>query len=396
MVWKGDSSGRLAKSLITLIDQVDKAWPDRLRVSDGSVASSQHTAQNPTSDHERGADGVVEALDITHDPAHSVDTWELAETFRINRDPRIKYVISNGRIFAGHDGPSPWVWRKYTGANNHAKHVHVSVRKSLMDDTSPWELSPGGSYVSPAPEPPKPRGITADMRQRMMKVIMGYEGKIPPKIFIAPDGRPEIAGVTQKDHPQAYAALKSLLDQGKTAELTEAVISYYLTYTAPAQNWTDRAGPEFFLRDCILNRGPTGAAEILQDAVGVEVDGQVGPTTRGALAGFGSDAAIDRLRASRERYEDRKYPQRRSSGQWQGMLNRWNKAQTQAKAFQKEQGASGIGPEVITTTAVIVAGGGTAVAVKDSWSWFEIGMAAFSAAVAAIVIVMIVRKIRGK
>ena len=228
----------------------------------------------------------------------------------------------------------------------------------------------------------------------MMKVIMGYEGKIPPAVFIAPDGRPEISGITQKDHPQAFDKLKRLLDAGKTAELTAAVIAYYDTYTDPAQNWTDKAGPEFFLRDCILNRVPTGAAEILQIAVTPDdIDHEIGPTTRGALAALNPNVAIDKLRAARERYEDKKYPQRRQSGQWRGMLNRWNNAQAQAKAFQREQGTAGL--DVAVTTGVIVVGGGTvAIAKQDTWSWVDLGMAGFSVGVAALVVFFIIRNLR--
>lgn len=382
------SAWRVAKSLLTLRDQINTKYPSRSKLSDGTVGDLAHQAT--ASDHNPNAAGVVTAMDITHDPAHGVDTWALAEVLRQRRDPRIKYVISNGRIFSS--VTSPWQWRKYTGANAHAHHVHVSVlgEATVYDRTDPWALDLTGAIPS-APVPPKPKGVTEEMRQRMMKVIMGYEGNIPPQRFIAPDGRPEIAGITEKDHPEAYARLDALLSQGKTAELLAAVIAYYDAYTDPAQNWTDRAGVEFFLRDCVLNRGPTGAAEILQDAVGVQVDYQIGPTTRAALAGFSADAAVDRLRAARERYEDRKYPQRRSSGQWQGMLNRWSKAQAQAKAFQKEQGTAGL--EAAVTTGIIVVGtGGAAVAKQEPWSWADIGMAVFCIGVAAVVGWIIIRK----
>lgn len=59
-----------------------------------------------------------------------------------SRDSRIKYIISNGRIISGTDGPSPWVWRRYTGTNPHSRHVHISVKasKSAYDDTQPWKI----------------------------------------------------------------------------------------------------------------------------------------------------------------------------------------------------------------------------------------------------------------
>lgn len=391
---------RIAKALDVLRSQINAQYPNRSKVSDGWIGDLAHQAT--PSDHNPGADGVVEALDITHDLANGVDTWTMAETLRQNRDSRIKYVISNGRAFVGNHGTwngrhvGAWTWFKYTGKNAHAHHIHVSVlgTPDIYDRADPWNLKAPGS-ISSAPPPPKPAGVTEAMRQRMLKVIMGYEGKIPPQVFIAPDGRPEIAGITQKDHPQQFAVLKRLLDTGKASELTAAVIAYYDTYTDPAQNWTGQAGIEFFLRDCVLNRGLTGAAEIVQDAVGVEIDGQVGPTTRGALAALPPDIAIDKLRAARERYEDRKYPHRRTSGQWQGMISRWNKAQAQAKEFQRQQQSNTheITAVIVTTTGTL---GGTAAIKKTQWTWGDLFMVGFIALVAALVVVMIIRKLRNK
>ncbi len=309
-------------------------------------------------------------------------------------------MISNGRIFAS--TITPWQWRPYTGSNKHAHHVHVSVMgdSRAFDLADPWKIDTDAP-VATAPVPPKPAGITDAMRRRMMEAMMGYEGHATkPAVFVAPDGRPEISGITQKDHPQQYATLKNLLDRGMFDTAREEVLEYYDTYTDPAQNWTDRAGVEFFLRDCILNRGPTGAAEILQRAVGVEVDHQVGPTTRGALAALAPEVAIDKLRRAREEYEDAVYTRaaREAKGQWKGLLNRWNKAQAQAKAFQKEQGYTPAkSPEGAAGTAVIVVGTGAAVAVKqDPWTRTEMTMAGFSILVAAVVVFMIVRKMRSR
>lgn len=389
---------RIAKSLDVLRTAINTAYPNRSKISDGWIGDAAHQAT--ASDHNPNAAGVVTALDITHDPDDGPDTWALAEILRQNRDPRIKYVISNGRIFAGAAGPSPWVWRAYTGANKHAHHVHVSViaNPSFYDSEAGWKLSAAGA-VEPAPVPPRPKGITADMRQRMMKAIMGYEGKIPPVVFIAPDGRPEIAGITQKDHPAKYAELKALLDAGKTQQAVDGVIAYYLQYTAPAQNWTDRAGPEFFLRDSILNRGPDGGAEILQMALGVPIDHQVGPTTRGALAALDPNVAIDKMRAAREVYENKHFDNgngkawRQSRKQWDGLVSRWNKAQAQAKAFQREQGTAGL-EAVITTTTVVVGTGTVAAVDKSKWTGADIAMAAFSVGVAALVAFIVIRAIR--
>jgi hypothetical protein len=39
---------------------------------------------------------------------------------------------------------SPWIWRKYTGANQHLAHLHISVDSNpkLYDDEKPWRITP--------------------------------------------------------------------------------------------------------------------------------------------------------------------------------------------------------------------------------------------------------------
>jgi lysozyme family protein len=137
-----NSMWRVAKSLEVLRDQINVLHPGRRRDNDGTIGDTAHQAR--TSDHnpwvKDGAIGVVTALDITHDPAHGVDTYAMAETLRRNRDRRIKYVISNRRIFSSQ--LHAWEWHPYTGANPHDHHVHISVLpdKALYDDRTPWNL----------------------------------------------------------------------------------------------------------------------------------------------------------------------------------------------------------------------------------------------------------------
>lgn len=137
-------SWRVAKSLDKLRSQVNAARPNRSKLSDGTIGDAKHASRS--SDHnpwiKDGPLGVVSALDITHDPNGGVDSYKLAEALVQSRDDRIKYIISNGRIISGTDGPQPWVWRKYTGSNAHTKHVHISVKssKDFYDDTRPWSL----------------------------------------------------------------------------------------------------------------------------------------------------------------------------------------------------------------------------------------------------------------
>ena len=148
---------RVAKSLLHLREQVNGKWPNRRKDSDGSIGNAEHASRS--SDHnpwvKDGAMGVVTAIDITHDPASGCDSYALADALRANRDQRIKYIISNRRIASGSDGPAAWTWRKYTGANPHDHHCHISVKsqKALYDAEGDWKLGgmapPATNYAPP-------------------------------------------------------------------------------------------------------------------------------------------------------------------------------------------------------------------------------------------------------
>ena len=148
MVWKGDSQNRLAKSLVTLIDQVVQQFPNRNTRNDGTIGDTAH--QHRVSDHNPnislGGKGIVTALDITHDPAHGFDALAFAESLRQQKEPRVKYVIFNGRIFSSET--HPWEWRdRNKGAGDHSEHVHVSVvdDPKLFDDAAPWSFDMSGA-----------------------------------------------------------------------------------------------------------------------------------------------------------------------------------------------------------------------------------------------------------
>jgi hypothetical protein len=132
---------RVAKSLETLRMQVNAKWPGRSRASDGTIGDAAHA--DGVSDHNPDENGVVKALDLTHDPLHGPDARKLAEALVASKDARIKYIISNGEIVSGMGQDHPaWVWRRYTKSNPHRKHVHVSVRKpsALYDLETPWQI----------------------------------------------------------------------------------------------------------------------------------------------------------------------------------------------------------------------------------------------------------------
>lgn len=181
---------RLAKSLGTLRAQVNAKWPSRSKNSDGAVGDEAHASRS--SDHNPwiidpdGGPRVVSAIDITHDPDDGFDSYAFADMLLKNRDPRIKYVISNGRIGAGSEGPSPWSWRKYSGSNKHDHHVHISVKsdKSFYDDASDWGIdgiAPAATgYVKPNQTIRK--GSTGDLVELLQSRLgVTVDGQFGPK-----------------------------------------------------------------------------------------------------------------------------------------------------------------------------------------------------------------------
>lgn len=130
---------RLANSLTTLRNQVNAAYPNRNKLSDGTIGDSAHDSS--ASDHTPNSAGVVTALDLTHSPETGFDAHALAEHLRVNRHPNMKYIISNGRIAGTHNG---WQWGPNSG---HYQHIHISVgvgpdgqSQQPYDDTTNWNI----------------------------------------------------------------------------------------------------------------------------------------------------------------------------------------------------------------------------------------------------------------
>jgi hypothetical protein len=117
------------------LDELTLTHPKRDRRSDGICASPQHHAQNPNSDHERG-----DAYDVTHDPYHQVDCWDLSNLLVEKRDHRVLYVIWQRVIWRSYDKPGLPAWEPehYYGTNPHTTHMHVSIRHEIRSDTEDW------------------------------------------------------------------------------------------------------------------------------------------------------------------------------------------------------------------------------------------------------------------
>jgi hypothetical protein len=125
-----------------LLGEINARAPQRNKDADGAIGDVRH--QKGKSEHNPCACcNVVCARDFTHDPPR-FDSYAFAEWLRarvLAGEPRVLYVISNGRIFSGNgQAHAAGVWRAYSGKNKHAHHVHVSVRHGAecFDDDAPW------------------------------------------------------------------------------------------------------------------------------------------------------------------------------------------------------------------------------------------------------------------
>ena len=145
-------SWRLAKSLIKLREQVNEAFPDRDKSSDGSIADFAHSQRK--SDHNSNGAGVVTAIDIDADLSDTVKVGVLVSKLQASRDPRIKYLIWNRQITVKGDVTK---WKPYKGANAHQHHCHISVSAdpALYDDASDWNLDSAATIPTEPAEPVK-------------------------------------------------------------------------------------------------------------------------------------------------------------------------------------------------------------------------------------------------
>lgn len=145
---------RLAQSLAAAAREADALWPNRSHASDGSVGDLRHwnqgrpTAENGYrgSDHNPDDRGIVCALDLTHDPAHGVDRWVIANEIKERRDPRVQYLVTmdphigHDRIWNIDSDAEGWRLNTADGGYAHENHLHISIRHTVAadGDLSPW------------------------------------------------------------------------------------------------------------------------------------------------------------------------------------------------------------------------------------------------------------------
>lgn len=133
----------LAPVLLTLLREIDAAWPTRSRASDGALGDREHAKRR--SDHNPDQRGYVRALDITYDRHAGPPMDALADYLRrIGKSQSQRlipggYVIWDRKITSSRTG---WDWIAYTGESPHTRHLHVSC--SLLPPfylaRAPWHV----------------------------------------------------------------------------------------------------------------------------------------------------------------------------------------------------------------------------------------------------------------
>lgn len=136
----------LAPALAQLRDEVNTAWPNRSKASDGWIGDARHSARR--SDHNPNARRSVNALDIT---ANGINTDVLIEAAK--RHPSVRYIIHRGRIMNRDIGN--FRSRPYNGSNPHNTHVHISIyqTKTAEQRRQSWGIAKGAPKPTPKPAP---------------------------------------------------------------------------------------------------------------------------------------------------------------------------------------------------------------------------------------------------
>lgn len=173
------------------------------------------------------------------------------------------------------------------------------------------------------------------------KRIVDYEARRDAdghlKVYQLPGGdgggTREVAGINDRYHPETLARIERMLADGRYEEAEDVAASHIQQYTDPVAMLSDVPAVQFALRDAAFNRGPTGAVKILQDALGLTLDGIAGVRTTQALkeAERNPVALLNDLRAARERYERRTRDE--NSRFWAGLENRWDRQHNDSLAM---------------------------------------------------------------
>lgn len=152
--------------MTAILQDADRVAPGRSHASDGTIGDPTHAASK--SDHNPDFRGVVHAVDVTHDPAHGMDTWvwaqRIADRMRTGAESRVEYLVAYDPARAVDVIFHPSVslsWRQNgSPKREHTNHLHVSIKYSeaAENDVRPFFVT----ISPPATAPPPPTATVVD------------------------------------------------------------------------------------------------------------------------------------------------------------------------------------------------------------------------------------------
>jgi hypothetical protein len=141
----------LCKAGVTLRAQLDAAFPNRDKRSDGWIGDKAHQAKGKLSDHNPDSNGIVHAIDVdenfgtgtARDGANAEQFCKELLAYAASGKQganRIKNVVYENRVASGtyKDKLRFWRWRK--GNYGHTGHVHISFTNAADTNGKPFPL----------------------------------------------------------------------------------------------------------------------------------------------------------------------------------------------------------------------------------------------------------------
>jgi hypothetical protein len=217
MVWTGGDGDRLAPALLTLLHQLQAAYPGQGWINSpqtGTIGDRAHRRE-PSSDHNPWLDSTVRALDVAvnvsgvpgivtvTDGPPGAELAAMVNRMFALKDPRVwpdGYAIFRARIT---DPANPGGTKPYAGDDPHLYHVHISVSRNPagFNSTEPWPLSGESSSSSGGVKIPPP----VVSGGRMFRIIHNVQTNAYRLVM-----------------PGVWSAL-----EGSTPKETEAIVEYF-------------------------------------------------------------------------------------------------------------------------------------------------------------------------
>ncbi len=269
----------LAPSLVRCRSELNTAYPNRDRRTDGWIGNDEHAKtgkpENGGSDHNANKRAIVDAIDVDSDgiPCPAVVS-------QLIKHPSVNYVIWNRRIWARSRN---FKSATYTGSNPHTDHIHVSILQTVAaeNNTTSWGIA---DIIN------APAGQTeGTWAQRLVASL--------PVLEVGPLQRGSVRKL-QALLNLAFTAETPLLVDGIFGQATLAVVKKFQASRGLAVDGV--VGPKTwaaFLGELpTVKRGPAAIelgvkavqtlVNLLVPAASLEVDGKFGDLTEAAVKTF--------------------------------------------------------------------------------------------------------------